>query len=127
MKEKRDILAERTDLKEMPYSLPKGYFEEFRTQMKPYRRQPVRKRTPYYVSAAASLALLIAAGAVLANRTSPTDEFTHEDFLVFTEATSALEYYDDHDLYADAEIANDDIRDYLIDNGVTAEEVELYK
>ncbi len=128
MKEKSDILAERTDLKKMPYTLPDGYFDEFRAQMKPYRTHSPRKRALPYISAAASIALLLAAGLLLSQRNSPADEFTHEDFLVFSDSMITTEYYEyTSEQYADAEMANDDIIDYLIYSGITAEEIEHYK
>ncbi len=126
MKEKRDKLAERPELKNMPYSLPEGYFDEFRRNMKPCG-SPRMKALPY-ISAAASAALLLAGGLLLSQRTSPADEFTHEDYLVFSDSMINSEYYEyATEQYADAEIANDDIIDYLIYSGITAEEIETYK
>ncbi len=128
MKEKRDILAERSELKKMPYNLPEGYFDGFKSQMKPYGpKRSGRKMIPY-ISAAASVALLLAGGLLLSHRTSPADEFTHEDFLVFSDSMINTEYYEySSEQYADAEMTNDDIIDYLIYSGISAEEVEQCK
>ncbi len=128
MKEKeRDILAERPELRKMPYNTPEGYFEEFKSQMKPNTR-PLWKRVLPYVSVAASAALLLAGGLLLSQRSSIDDEFTHEDYLVFSNSMINPEYYEyESEQYADAEIANDDIIDYLIYSGVTAEEIENCK
>ncbi len=132
MKEKeRDILAERPELKKMPYNIPEGYFEGFRTHMKPNMTNSLRKRTPAYVSIAASIAVLLAGGFMTSQRSSPADEFTHEDYLVFSSSminSINSEYYENStNQYADADIANDDIIDYLIYSGITAEEIEHYK
>ncbi len=129
MKEKeRDILAERPELKKMPYRMPEGYFDEFKLNMKAYQAGRMRRKMIPYVSAAASVALLVAAGFLLSRRTSPADEFTHEDYLVFSSSmvnSIHSEYYEDPaEKYADAEMANDDIIDYLIYSGVSAEEIE---
>ncbi len=128
MKEKeRDILADRPELKGMPYNLPEGYFDEFKAQMKPYGAHRSRRRLLPYVSVAASVALLTAAGLLLSQRLSPADEFTQEDFLVFSNSVSNSEYYESpSEQYAEAEIANDDIIDYLIYSGISAEEIEHY-
>ncbi len=132
MKEKeRDILADRPELRNMPYTLPNGYFEGFRLNMEAYGKRRSRRKRLSYVSAAASVALLAAGGALLSRSTSPADEFTQEDYLVFSNSminSIHSEYYEDPSgQYADAEMANDDIIDYLIYSGITAEEIEQYK
>ncbi len=128
MKAKRDILTEKSELKKMPYSLPDGYFEEFKAQMKPQRTLSPWKRALPYISVAASAAILIAGGLMLRQGSSPDDEFTHEDYLVFSNSMINTEYYEyDNEQYADAEMANDDIIDYLIYSGTTAEEIENCK
>ncbi len=129
MKEKEpDILAGRPELKKMPYNLPEGYFESFKSQMKPPGSRKSRRKTALLISAAASAAVLLAAGILLSPRPSPDDEFTYEDFLVFSNSMTAGEYLEyTAEQYAEAEIANDDIIDYLIYSGVTAEEIEHYK
>ncbi len=129
MKEKeRDILAERSELKKMPYILPKGYLEEFKKNMKPPgAHSPIKKAMPF-VSVAASMVLLLAGGLLLSRLAAPDDDFTQEDFLVFSSSMINSEYYEySSEQYADAEIANDDIIDYLIYSGITAEEIEHYK
>ncbi len=129
MKEKeRDILAERSDLKKMPYILPEGYFDEFKKNMRlPEAHSPMKKAMPF-VSIAASAALLIAGGLMLSQLAALDDDFTQEDFLVFSNSMINPEYYEySSEQYADAEIANDDIIDYLIYSGITAEEIEHHK
>ncbi len=122
----RDILAEMPELKRMPYSTPEGYFEDFRQQMKPSGRRFRWNRTASFVSIAASVAVFVTAGLLLFRSSPADDEFTYEDFLVFSNSGIDLEYYDYSDQYADAEIAND-IIDYLIYSGISAEELEHYK
>ncbi len=128
MKETRDILAERPELKKMPYTIPEGYFEEFRMQNRPCRRQSPWKKAGPYISIAASIAVLLTGGLILSRPNSPADDFTHEDFLVFSDSMTSTEYYEyAAEQYADAEMANDDIIDYLIYSGITVEEIEHYK
>ncbi len=129
MKQKeRDILAEKTELKNMAYHLPKGYFDEFKLNMKPPKEKPALSKAKPYLYVAASFAVLVAAGLALLRPALPDDEFTQEDFLVFSESMINTEYYEySTDQYAEAEIANDDIIDYLIYSGITAEEIEQLK
>ncbi len=126
MKEKRDILVERSELKKMPYNLPEGYFDEFKSKMKPYGTRRSKPKIIPYISAAASVVLLLTGGLLLSQRTSPADEFTHEDFLVFSDSMINTEYYE-YDSEQYAEMTNDDIIDYLIYSGISAEEVEQCK
>ncbi len=124
----RDILAERPELKKMPYTLPNGYFEEFKQQMRPPVKQFRWSRTMSWASVAASVAVLITAGLLLLQPSpATTDEFTYEDILVFTKTGIDPNMYDYTDQYADAEITNNDIIDYLIYSGISAEEIEYYK
>ncbi len=122
-KKERDILAERPELKNMPYSIPEGYFDGFKAQMKPSR--PRRNAIPY-LSAAASIALIAGAGFLFMNGGSQ-EEFTQEDFLVFSDSVINTEYYEYMNPIADAEIADEDIVDYLIYSGISIEEIENLK
>ena len=129
MKEmKQDILAD-PQLRRQAYTAPEGYFEEFRSQMKPYRRAQhnwTEKLVPL-VSMAATFILMVTAGTFFLQRTIPSEEFTQEDFLVFSSDVSRMDYYQEMDHIADAGIADEDIVEYLIYSGVSAEEIELSK
>lgn len=129
MKEmKQDILAD-PQLRRQAYTAPEGYFEEFRSQMKPYRRAQhnwTEKLVPL-VSMAATFILMVTAGTFFLQRTIPSEEFTQEDFLVFSNDVSRMDYYEEMDHIADAGIADEDIVEYLIYSGVSAEEIELSK
>ena len=125
----RDILADNPRLKQQPFTAPEGYFEEIRSQMEPYRpaqRNWTEKLVPL-VSMAATFILLVAAGTFLLQRTTPSEEFTQEDFLVYSSNVSRIDYYEEMDHIADAGIADEDIIEYLIYSGVSAEEIELSK
>ncbi len=125
MKEKeRDILAERSDLKKMPYSVPEGYFDSFKSSAIPPEASPSRRMNVRYLSIAATFLLLLGAGFLLLQRLSPAEEFTQEDYLVFSGSMVNTEYYRHESQLADAEIAEEDIIDYLIYSGITAEEIE---
>lgn len=124
----RDILAENKDLRKQPYSVPEGYFDTFKSQMKPYEKQQVTlaARLAPYVSIAAVFVFLVTAGTLFLKKSTPYDELTQEDFLVFSTAMANTEYYE-MDQIADAGLADEDIIEYLIYCGISAEEIELSK
>jgi hypothetical protein len=80
-----------------------------------------------YASMAAVFVFLLAAGTFFLQRTTPAEEFTHEDYLVFSQNAINSEYYEDMYQIADAGIAEEDIIEYLIYSGITAEEIEICK
>ena len=125
---KQDILAD-PQLRKQAHTAPEGYFEEFKSQMKPYRtaQQNWAERLVPLVSMAATFILMVTAGTFFLQRTTPSEEFTQEDFLVFSSDVSRMDYYDEMDHIADAGIADEDIIEYLIYSGVSAEEIELSK
>lgn len=125
----RDILAAKPELKNMPYSVPEGYFETFKAQAVPYKEKEIGLvgRLMPYVAMAAVFVFLVTAGTFFLQRTSPAEEFTHEDFLVFSSGISNSEYYESMNQIADADLAEEDIIAYLIYSGISAEEIELYK
>ena len=130
MKEKdRDILAAMPELKKMPYSVPEGYFDTFKSQAVPYKEKEIGLigRLMPYAAMAAVFVFLVTAGTFFLQRTSPAEEFTHEDFLVFSSGIANSEYYESMNQIADAGLADEDIIAYLIYSGISAEEIELYK
>lgn len=124
---KRDILVEKPDLKQMPYIVPEGYFESFKAQaMDSHAKETsMMKRLMPYVSMAAMFLFLLTVGTLFLQKSSSSDEFTHEDFLVFSAYDT--EYYDEMYQIADAGIADEDIIEYLIYSGISAEAIELSK
>ena len=99
----RDILAENKDLRKQPYSVPEGYFDTFKSQMKPYEKQQVTlaARLAPYISIAAVFVFLVTAGTLFLKKSTPYDDLTQEDFLVFSRAMANTEYYE-MDQIADA-------------------------
>ena len=130
MKEmKRDILAENPQLRKQAHTAPEGNFEEFNSQMKPYRtaQQNWAERLVPLVSMAATFILLVTAGTFFLQHTTRSEDITQEDFLVFSSDVSKIDYYEEMDHIADADVADEDIIEYLIYSGVSAEEIELSK
>lgn len=131
MKEKnRDILADNPKLKEQVYSVPDGYFSGFKAGMTPYAsvEPSLARRLVPYLSMAAVFVFLVTAGTFFLQQTTPADEFTQEDFILYSSNISGIGLYEEEpDQFADAGIADEDIIEYLIYSGISAEEIELSK
>lgn len=125
-KNKKDILAEITSLRENPYTVPEGHFNDLKARVRRSKKEPVvtlwGKLAPY-ASLAAVFVSVFAAGSLLFNNNEL--EITQEDYFLFSE--NFLETYemDDAGQLADAEIGDNDIIEYLIYTGITAEEIEM--
>ena len=130
-KTESDILKERPELKKMPYSIPDGYFEQFKT--KAYRQQAVTvslwNRLSPYVATAALFLFLMTAGTFILEKTSANHGMTQEDYILFSDNLMNTISYDDYgdSQLAEAEINEEDIINYLIYSGISPEEVELSK
>ena len=60
--------------------------------------------------------------------TEDAEDLTQEDFLVFSPNALNIEYYSEEtDQYASAGIADEDIIEYLIYSGISAEEIDNVK
>lgn len=125
----RDILAEKPHLRTLAYRTPQGYFEAFRSEMKTpscSRPGPAARLAPYLAMAAVFI-FLVTAGTFFLRQTTPTEELTQEDFIIFSSNISRIAYYSEMEQIAEADIAEDDIIEYLIYSGISAEEIELSK
>ena len=132
MKEKnRDILADNPKLKEQVYSVPDGYFSGFKAGMTPYAsvEPSLARRLVPYLSMAAIFIFLVTAGTFFLRSTSPEDEITQEDYIVFAGDYSGFGIYEEEneEQYAEAGVSEDDIIEYLIYTGVSEEIIELSK
>ena len=130
----RDILQE-ASLKKCPYSVPEGYFESLKEKAVKYSKPapaPVfrfKRVVMTAVSMAAMFILMVTAGTFLLEKTTPAEDMTHEDYIVFSDGYFNLEMYEDDmsEQYADASITDEDIVEYLIYTGVSEEFIELSK
>ena len=131
---KRDILQE-ASLKKCPYSVPEGYFESLKEKAVKYSKPapvPVfqfKKVLMTAVSMAAMFILMVTAGTFLLEKSTPSEDLTHEDYIVFSDGYFDLEMYEDNmsEQYADASISDEDIVEYLIYIGVSEEFIEMSK
>lgn len=130
----RDILQEGS-LKKCPYSVPEGYFESLKEKAVKYSKPapvPVfqfKKVLMTAVSMAAMFILMVTAGTFLLEKTTPSEDLTHEDYIVFSDGYFDLEMYEDNmsEQYADASVSDEDIVEYLIYIGVSEEFIEMSK
>ncbi|MBE6231919.1 MAG: hypothetical protein IJN02_08620 [Bacteroidales bacterium] len=126
-----DILQSMPQLKEMPYDLPEGYFDslkkELQTEVRQNTLQPqFRQKLASYLSLAAMFVMIVAAGGFFLEKSTEKQELTQEDFLIFSDDFLYLTYYES-DAEASAGIEEEDIIEYLIYTGVSADSIEHYK
>ena len=131
MKKENDILKDCRELKENPFTVPEGYFESFKTEA---RKPMVRKvnfmdRIAPYAAVAAKFVFLVTVGTLFLDNTTSEYEMTEEDYVLFSDSMmNSLAYEMGYmSQTAEAEISEEDIINYLIYTGVTAEQIELSK
>ncbi len=126
-----DILKYSSDeLRKMPYTVPEGYFEQVKAEISRSTAAEEgvslwRKAVPY-ISVAATFLIMVSAGTFFLEKTTQQEGMTYEDYLVHSDMLIEAEYEQDTQI-ADATIAAEDIIEYLIYTGVTAEDIELSK
>lgn len=127
-----DILASQKELKDRPFSVPDGYFDTFRSEMpgKVTSPQPdIWRRYIPYMAVAACLALLLSVGNFMARNLNHADDFTQEDYILFSDNLISTSVYGNAEMEqtAEAELLDEDIIEYLIYIGVSPESIELSK
>ena len=124
----KDILKENTQLKQMPFGTPDGYFMSLKNKMRNIPQEQKNNKIGVIwtrISTAAAIAILVAAGAMLLSHPSSDNEFTEEDYLVFSEDISTDVIYSASTLYAYTEdMSDEDIIEYLIDSDWEVNEIE---
>lgn len=129
-----DILQSSPELKKMPYTLPEGYFPSLKQELAakttaaPVVRVSLWRRLAPYISLAAMFVLMVAAGGFFLEHMTDQDDYTYEDFIVFSDSMTNAIYYETVEQYAEAsEPDEEDIVEYLIYTGVSAETIENSK
>ena len=126
----KDILQD-NNLRQMPYSTPEGYFEGLKAGLKmiPAREKSgtrVLRKVARYTAIAASVALLFTAGRFIFGKMADADEFTEEDYIVFSDDMTNAIYQESYtEQYASTQqLTEEDYIEYLIYIGVEIEELE---
>ena len=131
MKQGIDILKDCPQLKQMPFTTPEGYFETFKKEASRsmVRKIDFRTRIAPYLAMAAVFIFMVTAGTMLLEKSVPQYQMTEEDYVMFSDnimTTIAYEMEYGSQL-AEAELSEEDIINYLIYTGVTAEHIEFSK
>lgn len=125
----KDILTQRKELKKSPYSVPEGYFRTFKEQMHKVTAQTghsLWRSSAAYIAAAACTALLITFGTVMAESLRPEEEYSLEDYILFSDHLISS-YYEATEQVVEVGLQDEEIIEYLIYTGISPETIELYK
>ena len=139
MTEKEKDILQDSKLKNNPYSVPAGYFGEFKAQARKYAEPTKVVRVNFwarlapYAGIAAMFLFVLVLGKVFVNKDQDTSSLSaeqvesYEDFLVFSEINSEIPVqYLAAEMGAEEEIDYEDIIEYLIYIGATEEYIEYY-
>ena len=134
METEMDILKSAQELKTMPYSVPEGYFGKMKAELKSCalesdeRRRPFVARLAPYAAMAAVFVFLVTAGTFLLERMTPTVQEEMDEFYFYSNLMPVTDPYAIESVQlAPEEVAEEDIVEYLIYSGITAEVIELSK
>lgn len=125
----KDILKENLKLKDMPFRVPEGYFDSFKREVCKQQASSLWKRFAPYATVAASFLLIVSAGTFILEKTVSKELMSQEDYIIFSDNMMNTINYEMDTEYklAEAEINEEDIINYLIYSGISAEEIELSK
>ena len=131
MEKEKDILKDCLQLKQMPFTVPEGYFEAFKAEAsKPMvRKLDFRTRIAPYAAMAAVFIFMVTAGTFLLEKSVPEYQMTEEDYVMFADnMMNTIAYEMEYgEQIAEADLSEEDIINYLIYTGVSAEAIELSK
>ena len=125
MKKEKDILTDCPELKLVPFTVPDGYFETFKSEAsKPMvRKIDFRTRIAPYAAMAAVFIFMVTAGTFLLERSIPEYHMTEEDYIMFSDnfMTSIAYEMEYGSAIAEAELSEEDIINYLLADGISVE------
>ena len=128
---KNDILhTHSSELRKMPYRVPEGYFEGLQDCLRigeahtPEETRSFWGRMAPYASMAAAFVIMVTAGTAILRNVTENREMTYEDYIVHSDIMIINEE-DTEDAYEETDAQ--DIVDYLIYSGITAELIEFSK
>lgn len=134
MQTTKDILKSAHELKKLPYSVPEGYFDRMKADMVSFvtereeRQKPFIARLAPYAAVAAAFIFLVTAGTFILEKTTPaTDQAEFDEFYFYSNMIPVTDPYAVETIQENQydEIQDEDIIEYLIYSGVTAEVIEL--
>lgn len=128
----QDILTSHKELKDRPFVAPEGYFESFMAGMSAPAaakgQNPWKKAMPY-MAIAAALTLFFAVGSLLKELSYPTETYSQVEYILFSDNLISIEDFEESTVeqFADAELMEEDIIQYLIYIGAELESIEPEK
>ena len=135
MKTEMDILKSAPELKTMPYSIPEGYFGRVKAEIKSAAVEsnegprPFITRLAPYAAMAAVFVFLVTAGTFFLERTTQPEQSQMEEYYFYSNMIPVTDPYAFETVQVEYESAveDEDIIEYLIYSGITAELIELSK
>ena len=128
---KNDILnSHLSELRKMPFRVPEGYFEGLQDSLRidethaPGEARSFLGRMAPYASMAAAFAIMVTAGTAILKNVTEKSDMTYEDYIVHSEIM-IIDEEETEDTYQEADAQ--DIVEYLIHSGITAELIEFTK
>lgn len=129
MMEEKDILQTRPELKKSPFTVPEGYFEEFKTGSRrpeaDSKIYPVWKKVVSFASIAAALTAFVITGYIFLQKVTPADDFMLSDEQI-ADLVYNIPVTEDAEAYfyaANVETEDDEAVQYLILSGLEPEEI----
>lgn len=114
----------------MPYSIPEGYFEGLQNNLRINEADVSTETRSFwgrmapYISMAAAFAIITTAGTAILRNVTERSDMSYEDYIVHSEIMIVNEE-ETEEAYPEAEAQ--DIVEYLIHSGITAELIEFSK
>ena len=136
MKTEKDILKSAPELKNLPYSIPDGYFDRLKAEVvtnvreREERQRPFIARLAPYAAVAAAFVFLVTAGTFLLERTTRATQSEMDEFYFYSNMIPVTDPYAVETIKVDYEndiLEDEDIIEYLIYSGITPEEIEIFK
>jgi hypothetical protein len=128
---KNDILnSHLSELRKMPFRVPEGYFEGLQDSLRidethaPAEARSFLGRMAPYASMAAAFAIMVTAGTAILKNVTEKSDMTYEDYIVHSEIM-IIDEEETENTYQEADAQ--DIVEYLIHSGITAELIEFTK
>ena len=129
MKTEKDILKSAPELKNLPYSIPDGYFDRLKAEAVNNVRESEERQRPFIARLApAAFVFLVTAGTFLLERTTRATQSEMDEFYFYSNMIPVTDPYAVETIKVDYEndiLEDEDIIEYLIYSGVTAEVIEL--
>lgn len=122
-KDMKDILQDKS-LKQSPFNIPDGYFDSLKTSMKMIPlREKTKRQNVWKWAVAAAVTILIAAGTFFIGQLAHPEEFSEEDYIVYSGELTDVIYDEYTQQYAEG-MSEEDIIEYLIYIGTEVEDIE---